>query len=998
MPRRKIPVLQHEETTPHSLQANLSKEEGVKVEQAKSADALMAEIAFLEEEIRSLYDVLAEGLTYGDISDSGLLNDQRLSEQLRSTLAQRLTPSEGAPDPRTGKVLLSDLKMLIASREGVVGLCKALLNRHQRTFVGTLKAGGLEKNLDEARIIDEAKRLAWAKLVGLKDAILLLGKREKELKELQETPNMAEKVEVVRRLTKRKVRQKMRKLTQVKTPIELANKTNEAAVLRTSEETAALTGVDSEMVGELDDLMTQAAEEALSLNASKSKGLLQAREQFEEEGNLVNSDFLSAFVNYHREMVNMYKMLEKGRIVETDYIKQVMNRALPIIKQNPPGVLYLHGDFGSGKTALAVHLCKTKLGKDPIIVSGNKYLEPDRFTEEFRIKKADERDFYEAMFRKYGIEEKIGPKEDMISVNAKVDRAKSEIVRKVVERREKEDGKTLDEAEKSRIREHIDSVFENKVEGQYILGAMYQAKKEGRPLIVDEANAISPDTLIAFNDELTKKHGDVIQTRTQHGDITQQPGYCIIWTGNTGDRYKNQARYELDPAAFSRVEGIKVEYLPNSTESASQAALMQRIVLEQGGESIADAVLHESPSGARDITGLIGATAPITFEEAKNRAKLDQIFQVLLCKLLNRRLGAMLVVKEEDPYSVFKELYKLSMVARNIMDIFEGKYKGSLIGNGNLKKMVGGGVTAPELTKTLQKANLTMRGLIDRIVGRFKNEGMILDMEYYCFRFIQALAERPEELAIIYKEFQANGFFQINDGWPNPDSFIASQPATASARENAQAFASLISAFNPLSVPKYTDVQMNGDHFSFMKVKKNARQEGQNLVYRYFNSLETMQLMFGLLPPKRLAEYQEMAENLETLNQSSDLEKIQAIVGKLVEIIGNTTGANATKLLKIIYGYAKADRSAKQQILGQIIAETRKLTAMPSDLGIDDLEKVRGMTMNDFEKNVAAYLAELIGLLERTSAITEKEASEMADMSVADRANTVSNLIGNILK
>ncbi len=990
MVKRKIPLIKHEETLPAALRQKFSAGEVKKLEEVQETEQLMGGIAFLEEEIRSLYDTVAEGLDYIDLEDTGLLTDQNIDESLRQNLLKHR--SENGEN----RLLIADIKALMKDKEGISSLLKALLSHYHKVFAGVLEENLLGPEGRGTKIELQVNRLAWAKLVGLREVILMIRKREAELADLKIDPTRMQQVEILRAHTRRKLKQKVKRLTNVKAPIELANATREAALLRTSGETATLTGVTEESVEELDLLMADAAEQILGLNAERSLHLLEARGAFEEEGNLVNTDFLSAYVNYHREMVNMYRMLEKGRIVETDYIRDIINRAMPIIRQDPPGVLYLHGDFGSGKTALAIHICKTKLGKEPIIVSGNKYLEPDRFTEEFRIKKADERDFYDLIFRKYELEEKISQSEDMVSVNAKVERAKEQIAEKIIQKREKDEAKGLTAAEKKRIVAHVEGIFDNKVEGQYVLGAMYQAKREGRPLIIDEANAITPDVLIAFNDLLTKKHGDIVSTRTHFGDIEQKEGYCIIWTGNTGERYKNQARYELDPAAFSRVEGIRMEYLPNSKESSAQAALMERITLEQGGESIADAVLKDGPQGP-DVTGLIGNSGPLTYEELKKRAKQDQIFQVLLCKLLNRRLGSMLIVREEEPYSVFKELYKLGMVARNVMDIFEGKYRGSLIGNNNLKTMIGGSATAPEITKTLQKTNLTMRALIDRIVGRFKNEGMILDLEYYSFRFVQAMAERPEELVIVYKEFQANGFFREADGWPNPDEFLITQPKSASTRENAQAFASMISGFDPLKVSKYTDVQMNGDHFSFMKIPTGKTKSTEKLAYRYFTTLETMQLMYGLLPPRRLAEYQEMADEMKGLNQDSDLEKITELLPKMSEIIENTTGKNGVELLKIVFALEKTSRSGQPAVLKEITDEMKRLASLPDIYQVNNLATVRTMTMEEFEGKVNLYLEELLQLLQKTAVITQQEAEVLADLSVPERADKVAHLVKDIL-
>lgn len=519
------------------------------------------------------------------------------------------------------------------------------------------------------------------------------------------------------------------------------------------------------------------------------------------------------------------------------------------LRKDPPSIVYLHGDFGTGKTALAKHIARTRFGKEPLIVSGSKFLDPDRFTEEFRIKKLGSVEFLNQILAESGKKKRLKKDAGMEEVIGAMVGSKDEVRQKIVENYLREEyqhslpeGALFDDGDfqkyakdnASRVSEkllkdiddQLDATFSNQVQGRYVLGAMFQAMKEGRPLIVDEANAITPEVLIAFNDLLTKKVGSFVQTRTEEGGFKLKEGYCVMWTGNTGERYKAARYNDMDPASYSRIVPIKVSYLPQSREVNNMQQLMERLELQKlGGKEFAD---------NEEVLRFV--------KDSKERAGSDQIFQVLLLKMLNRRMGSEMLAKKDDPYSVIKDIYRLSVASRIVMDMFEGRLQ-QLPSFPGLEKIIGSSENTV-LMKKLKSSNLTMRELIDNIIGGYMDEGESMDIEHYTYKFVQKFATVPEEQAIIYAILQKCGFFSTDEGWPNYQN-----------AKDAGDFKAMME-FNPLtSVSKYKTIRKNG---AFVSLLNTDGQYG----YSYVSSLESLQLMFGYLPPRRETEYEAVVEKV----------------------------------------------------------------------------------------------------------------------------------------
>lgn len=572
-----------------------------------------------------------------------------------------------------------------------------------------------------------------------------------------------------------------------------------------------------------------------------------AEEKHDQIGNLVNKDFMTAYVNYRRQMEYLHELMQNGEIVETDAVKEIVERAMPSLTKNPPTIVYFHGDFGTGKTALAKHISRTKLLKEPIIVSGSKFLEPDRFTEEFKIAKQSQADFVSDLSKKMSKRGKkveltessslyeimkvlLGTEQDFRS--ALINGLQKEKYLEELKRHKKgftEEGfaeykkaNSLPEEQLQFIDKQLENLLTNDVQGRYVLGAMYKAMSEGTPLIIDEANAIPPEVLITFNDLLTKRFGDKVTTRTDKGEITVKKGFCIMWTGNSGTRY-NQARYQdIDPASFSRIHPIEVHYLPQNREFTSMDEVLGKLDLSRLSQEVSEQL--QSHDQALDLV-----------KDSKTRAKGDQIFQVLLLKLMNERLGTHMIAEKEDPYSTVKDLYRLSMGARLIMDLFEDDVSTGF-SLPNIENIVGSG-TATNLSEKLKKSNLTMRELIDNIIGGYIDEGGAMDLEYYVYNFIRKNQQNSEEQAILYATLRRVGFFDPSEGWPDYQQMA-----------DMKEFKRSMDYCDPMKLDKYKKIDQNGIYGSLLNTQGAYYQQ-------YFSSFEMLQLLFGYLPPRRQEEY-----------------------------------------------------------------------------------------------------------------------------------------------
>jgi hypothetical protein len=181
------------------------------------------------------------------------------------------------------------------------------------------------------------------------------------------------------------------------------------------------------------------------------------------------------------------------------------------------------------------------------------------------------------------------------------------------------------------------------------------------------------------------------------------------------------------------------------------------------------------------------------------------------------------------------------------------------------EKLLGSSEPTVIATK-IKKANLTLRELVDNIIGGYLDEGMSLDIEHYLFRFVQKYQGSPEEQLILYGILRVAGFFESSKGWP--DYSDCNDLSEFSQRMG----------FNHLEkIAKYKQIRRNGE--SLLLLNTNGEYQLQ-----YFSSVEITQLMFGYLPSRTKHEYQRLDNKqkvaFEKLNQ---VEKMDKLMQKLLK-------------------------------------------------------------------------------------------------------------------
>jgi hypothetical protein len=352
-----------------------------KVAEALEAEQLAYNYKFQEEEMLSIFDEAKNHLTYENIVRSRYFS--QLPIELQENIQRHLEQAQKA-DPQNKylhNILHEDFSAILGiDRRLLWGLMEGSLKNLEYQKAKKLKS---ESKGDSREIEDDVKKRIAGKLIRMAH---LIGIKYKKLNQRLDdyTDEEQEKIDnyykgVMPAITDDEdgVLQRIRTM---RTGIGIAKASKNEEALRSASETANIYDVDVSEIEAINKEIEEMLQQDLGLKVKFG-----IEEQYDDFGNLVSKDNLAAYVNYNHEMKNLYRLLERGQIVETDAMKKYIEDAMTSLTKQPPTVVYFHGDFGTGKTALATHIARTKLKSEPIIVSGSKFLDPDRFTEEFRL-------------------------------------------------------------------------------------------------------------------------------------------------------------------------------------------------------------------------------------------------------------------------------------------------------------------------------------------------------------------------------------------------------------------------------------------------------------------------------------------------------------------------------------------------------------------------------------------------------------------------------------
>ena len=216
-----------------------------------------------------------------------------------------------------------------------------------------------------------------------------------------------------------------------------------------------------------------------------------------------------------RYIRNVAKTLQAGKIPETPSIKRLKENIIYLTKQSIP--LLVTGDTGTGKTTVLQQIARDHLSEAAV----QRYLDTtthDPNSTEYKSYLAVAKEPY------------------LISGHRALD--PSDIV----------GGMALE-------------VDGGATETKFEMGPVYKALEEGKPLIIDEWNAIPHSSLILLNHLVTRKPGDLV---TVQGDSKKsfivKEGFCILATGNFGDKY-DHLREDVDVASLDRFIKLSHGYL-----------------------------------------------------------------------------------------------------------------------------------------------------------------------------------------------------------------------------------------------------------------------------------------------------------------------------------------------------------------------------------------------------------------------------------------------------
>lgn len=415
-----------------------------------------------------------------------------------------------------------------------------------------------------------------------------------------------------------------------------------------------------------------------------------------------------AYYGLHlKELKNFESDLEKrkegknGRIVETAYVREKSEDIAVHLRANKPVMIY--GHLGTGKTEVAMHVAREYLGKEALVISGSKNISLAEF---------------------YG--------HQILTIDTIKKGMTDEYAREVGEKYQKwveenqEFLKNLPEGEKenekNRAHDRILQTYLTQFKGgtisDFFLGPIYRAMEEGRPVIIDEVNAIPHEILISLNHILTRKVGEEVNVQQDSGrTIKIKDGFGIIMTGNLPQGEQDIDRYvgrqPLDAAFLSRLHKIEYDYLPQKTEGTLEN--------EAGSE--------------------------------------NELFHIMLADVMDKNGNI------EAPGDAIRKLWNLAKAGRIIQDVFAGRE----VGNAYYFQE-GGGRAIPYF---LKESVLSMRAL-DNILSQWQREGYRQELDYYIWTEFIAQSTVVSDRAYLYQMLKDRfGFFQ-SAGWEkNPSYGIA---------------------------------------------------------------------------------------------------------------------------------------------------------------------------------------------------------------------------------
>ena len=439
---------------------------------------------------------------------------------------------------------------------------------------------------------------------------------------------------------------------------------------------------------------------------TKADTLKQISEKLKEaEGNYNKAlqrspeGFLAAHVADLRAYRRQY---DRGRIIKTPYVKEKIGEITDELYKGH--VVFISGETGIGKTEVARIAAKSFSKAEPLLVRGYAGMSSDE------------------LFGHTVLTDR--PEARISNISKEIDQALSALKTKFP------NPSTQDEADV------VKGILtkSNVTTSEYLIGAVYQAAKEGRVVIIDEANYIPPELLAKLNDIMTKRPGEKINVQEDGiGDITVRKGFGIIFTGNINPpagagEQRYIGRYRFDAAFLDRMSAIPYGYLPQAVEGN----------------------LNDYSPEQKQLFTIAMTTALLRYRY-KPAALLEK---------LEGRHGTCFLPGGERGIDTVWRFSKFAAVTQRAFagDIKDGDAHGFSV-NGSA---VG----------YRPSVSLSPRGVM-RVIEAWRDDGFQLELDHYIAKHLLLRATDPKDQAYLYQLGKFFGFFS-SEGWDNKPDYSAS--------------------------------------------------------------------------------------------------------------------------------------------------------------------------------------------------------------------------------
>lgn len=434
----------------------------------------------------------------------------------------------------------------------------------------------------------------------------------------------------------------------------------------------------------------------------------------------------------HADFRQYTESLAQDHLVETSFVKEHLEDIETHLRADIPTMIY--GHLGSGKTELAMYLSKTRFKKtEEQETRFKKWLtENQQASEEEKEdakRKLEVPDFYMISGSKhivpsefYGHQTLTIPNMESLKEAKGFTDLQIKQFQKQTEqlwaeyRKWRAEHKDINEKEAEKYRQSLFQVacaqLGTGTISDYVLGPVYEAMKEGRPVIIDEVNSIPHEVLISLNYILTSKAGDEITVQQDTGmKIKIKKGFCIMMTGNLNQgQTQYEDREEMDPAFLSRLHRVEYKYLPQEKE------------------------------------GLL----------ADKRGPQNELYHLILAKMADKDGNIV------APEGSLEKLWRLAQAARIIQNVFAGRE----VDSGYYYQEAGGRGVA----YMLKKSTLSLREM-GRILDAWKGDNFRYELDRYLYNDFVGQAIDLNDRAYLYQVLQrVYGFFKT-PGWEQQPSY-----------------------------------------------------------------------------------------------------------------------------------------------------------------------------------------------------------------------------------